>query len=101
MPALVLSPTRPHADAPGVLWIHGGGYATGMKEMVFMSRAVDLVERYGAVVVSPAYRLSWQAPYPAALHDSTRPCCGCASMRPSWVSTPHSSWWVARALVAD
>lgn len=69
MPALVLSPTRPHADAPGVLWIHGGGYATGMKEMVFMSRAVDLVERYGAVVVSPAYRLSWQAPYPAALHD--------------------------------
>ncbi len=69
MSALVLKPTRPRADAPGVLWIHGGGYATGMKEMVFMSRAVDLVERYGAVVVSPAYRLSWRAPYPAALDD--------------------------------
>lgn len=34
-----------------------------------MSRAVDLVERFGAVVVAPGYRLSWQAPYPAALHD--------------------------------
>lgn len=67
--ALVLRPTAPRPDAPGVLWIHGGGYATGMKEMVFMSRAVDLVERYGAVVVSPAYRLSWRAPYPAALDD--------------------------------
>ena len=69
MSALVLKPTKPRADAPGVLWIHGGGYATGMKEMVFMSRAVDLVERYGAVVVSPGYRLSWRAPYPAALDD--------------------------------
>lgn len=69
MPALVLRPTHPRSDAPGVLWIHGGGYLTGMKEMVFMSRAVDLVERFGAVVVSPGYRLSWQAPYPAALHD--------------------------------
>ncbi len=42
--ALVLRPAAPRPDAPGVLWIHGGGYATGMKEMVFMSRAVDLVE---------------------------------------------------------
>ena len=69
MSALVLRPIELRSDAPGVLWIHGGGYATGMKEMVFMSRAVDLVERYGAVVVAPGYRLSWQAPYPAALHD--------------------------------
>lgn len=69
MPALVLYPLRPRGDAPGVLWIHGGGFATGMKEMVFMSRAVDLVERFGAVVVAPDYRLSWQAPYPAAIHD--------------------------------
>lgn len=25
MPALVLRPLQPRADAPGVLWIHGGG----------------------------------------------------------------------------
>lgn len=58
---------------PGVLWIHGGGYITGMPGMVYMSRALDLVRRYGAVVVSPGYRLSGQAPYPAALID-----CHCA-----------------------
>ena len=71
MSALVLTPQHAVTAAPGVLWIHGGGYLTGMKEMVFMSRAVDLVERFGAVVMCPDYRLSWQAPYPAALDD----CC--------------------------
>lgn len=56
-------------DRPGVLWIHGGGYVTGMAGMVHMSRAKDLVAKCGAVVVSPAYRLSGRAPYPAALLD--------------------------------
>lgn len=31
--------------ATGILWLHGGGYIVGMKEMVHMSRAVDLVKR--------------------------------------------------------
>ena len=66
---LVVRPRELRSDAPGVLWLHGGGFATGMKEMVFMSRAIDLVTQLGAVVVAPDYRLSWQAPYPAALHD--------------------------------
>lgn len=57
------------AGAPGVLWLHGGGYATGMPEMVYMTRAIDLVTKGGAVVVSPAYTLSLRAPYPAALKD--------------------------------
>ena len=39
-----------------------------MPEMVFISRAHDLA-RMGAVVVSPNYRLSWKAPYPAAFDD--------------------------------
>ena len=55
---------------PGVLWLHGGGYMLGFPEMVFMSRAADLVRRCGAVVLSPAYTLSWKKPYPAALADS-------------------------------
>lgn len=70
--ALVLRPTksaRPQAETPGILWIHGGGYFLGMPEMVFMSRARNLVDRYGAVVVSPAYRLAGEAPFPAALGD--------------------------------
>ncbi len=54
---------------PGILWIHGGGYVTGMAKMIYMSRALPLVKKYGAVVVTPEYRLAGQAPYPAALHD--------------------------------
>ena len=68
--ALVLSKKGESvSNAPGVLWIHGGGYITGMKEMVHMGRAVDLVKNYGAVVISPGYRLAFQAPYPAAIND--------------------------------
>lgn len=71
IPALILSPRCGAVNAPGVLWIHGGGYFLGMKEMVYMSRAVDLVKHFGAVVLSPGYRLAFQSPYPAAVND----CC--------------------------
>ena len=69
---LVLRPlknARPKSKTPGILWIHGGGYRTGMTEMIYMSRALNLVKTYGAVVVTPEYRLSHEAPYPAALED--------------------------------
>lgn len=66
---MVLSPKEAPRQATGVLWIHGGGYIVGMKEMVHMSRAVELVKQFGAVVVSPGYRLAPFAPYPAALDD--------------------------------
>lgn len=69
MPALVLTPKDGSKKGPGILWIHGGGYMTGMKEMVHMSRAVDLVKKYGATVISPGYRLSFMKPYPAAIND--------------------------------
>ena len=49
MSALVVRPKEPVPDAPGVLWIHGGGYITGLKEMVYMSRAIDLVKEFHAV----------------------------------------------------
>lgn len=69
IPALLLSPRTAPVGATGVLWLHGGGYAVGMKEMVHMSRAVGLVKRFGAVVLAPGYRLSLLAPYPAAIDD--------------------------------
>ena len=69
VPALVLSPEELSAPATGVLWIHGGGYISGMKEMVYISRAVELVKSFGAVVVSPGYRLAPFSPYPAAIDD--------------------------------
>jgi len=40
-----------------------------MAKMIYMSRALNLVKKYGAVVVTPEYRLSGEAPYPAALED--------------------------------
>lgn len=76
MKLLILRPAagrQTRKKAPGILWIHGGGYAVGMAGMVFMSRAKRLVTEYGAVVISPEYRLAGRAPYPAALED-----CYCA-----------------------
>ena len=69
---LIIRPTshvKHDNKTPGVLWIHGGGYMLGMAEMVFFSRAISLVKKYGAVVVSPAYRLAGEATYPAAIED--------------------------------
>lgn len=66
IPALLLSPRSGAVGATGVLWLHGG-YCLGMKEMVHASRAVDLVRRFGAVVLAPGYRLALRAPFPAAL----------------------------------
>lgn len=69
---LILRPThsaKPPAQTPGILWLHGGGYAVGMASMVYMSRALPLVKKYGAVVIAPEYRLAGKAPYPAALED--------------------------------
>ena len=69
VPCLVLTPSgRPKANA-AVIWIHGGGYILGMKEMVYMSRAADLARRFGVTVISPGCRLAWLHPYPAALDD--------------------------------
>ena len=45
------------------------GNITGMKEMVYMSRAVDILKRYGVTVFSRGYRMAFMHPYPAALHD--------------------------------
>ena len=69
---LILRPTKnakPRERTPGILWLHGGGYAVGMASMIYRSRAIDLVRKYGAVVVTPEYRLAGKAPYPAALED--------------------------------
>ena len=63
----VLEPKGAEGPVPGILWIHGGGYITGGNYMVLVSCGKMLAERYGAVVVSPEYRLAGEAPYPAAL----------------------------------
>ena len=69
VPALVLRPADREPVGIGLMWIHGGGFITGMKEMVYMSRAADLVKQYGVTVFSPGYRLVWRKPFPAAVED--------------------------------
>ena len=65
---ILLSPLK-QGCRTGLLWIHGGGYATGMPSMIYVSEARTIARRFGAVVLSPGYRLSREAPYPAALED--------------------------------
>jgi len=69
IPVLVLRPRRYAEITPAILWLHGGGYFLGMKEMVLASRAAELCKKYGAVVVSPGYRRALKSPYPAAISD--------------------------------
>ena len=67
---LILRPlVRSEENVPGVLWIHGGGYQSGSAEDIFVTRALSLTVKFGAVLVAPSYRLSRKHPYPAALHD--------------------------------
>lgn len=70
MKLVVLSPIGITEKVPGILWLHGGGYYEGSAEMARISRGRDAAQRYGAVIVSPEYRLSGEAPYPAALDDA-------------------------------
>ncbi len=67
--ALLLSPLAAPKNAAGILWLHGGAYIAGMKEMVHASRAVDLAKKFGVAVLSPGYRLALKAPSPAAIDD--------------------------------
>lgn len=66
---LILRPKNITEKTTGVLWLHGGGYATGMAEIVFFTRAKALAKKFGCVVVAPSYTLSWKKPYPAAVED--------------------------------
>lgn len=53
--------------APLIMLIHGGGWQSGTPALM-TALAIALVER-GYVVATPSYRLSDEAPYPAAVED--------------------------------
>ena len=72
MRALIVRPKDQKEKAPGVLWLHGGGYVSGFPEMAYFSRAIDLVVGAGAVIVCPNYRKALTNPYPAAIKDCYR-----------------------------
>jgi len=64
----VYKPLVPLADTTGILWMHGGGYAIGVPESS-AGIITKFIAESGCVVVAPEYRLSLDAPYPAALED--------------------------------
>jgi len=65
----IFMPQAPNNLVPGVLWLHGGGFALGAPEQA-EKYAKQLISTSPCVVVAPDYRLSVEAPYPAALEDS-------------------------------
>ena len=69
MKILILRPEKQEKPVPGILWIHGGGYVTGVRAMVFVTAGSLLAKHYGAVLISPDYRRAMKHPYPAALED--------------------------------
>ncbi|MDD3919975.1 MAG: alpha/beta hydrolase, partial [Eubacteriales bacterium] len=65
---LVVTPRSITGTLPGVLWLHGGGYAIGTPELDG-GYAVKLIAASPCVVVMPDYTLSVEKPYPAAVED--------------------------------
>jgi len=65
----VFTPQESIKNIPGVLWLHGGGFALGAPEQA-EKYAKQLISASPCVVVAPDYRRSVEAPYPAALDDS-------------------------------
>lgn len=55
------------AIRPGIVFVHGGGWRNGDKEK-FMRFAVEYAQK-GYICTSVSYRLSDEAPFPAAVHD--------------------------------
>jgi len=61
------SPTNVDGAVPGIVFIHGGSWEHGKKED-YRPWAMHFASR-GFVVASAQYRLSGEAPFPAAVHD--------------------------------
>jgi len=64
----ICEPEEPDAPLPGLLWIHGGGYVSGIPEQADL-RLAALAREIGCVAVSVAYRLAPEHPFPAPLED--------------------------------
>jgi len=62
------TPAKLKKAAPGLIFIHGGAWKGGNKDM-YRVYAVRYAQR-GYVVVSISYRLSKEAPFPAAVEDA-------------------------------
>lgn len=87
----VCMPTTGVRSAATILHIHGGGFCTGRPEFDDSQNA-EIVHSCNVIVVSPAYRLAPEHPYPAAFND----CCDTLS----WLLDPHCPLPVDKTRIA-
>ncbi|WP_308437072.1 alpha/beta hydrolase [Streptomyces olivaceoviridis] len=64
----VYTPESQGRKLPGLLYVHGGGFALGSVDG-FHNETLRIAAEVGAVVVSVEYRLAPEHPFPAALED--------------------------------
>lgn len=64
----IYTPEGEYENVPGLLWIHGGGFAMGMPEQDH-SFIKDFMSVSPCVIIAPDYTNSTNAPYPAAFND--------------------------------
>jgi epsilon-lactone hydrolase len=69
VPSLIVSPDG--ADAPTLLYLHGGGYVMG-SAFGYRHLCGALAVAAGAAALVPDYRLAPEHPYPAGLDDAVR-----------------------------
>ncbi|MBG0762201.1 alpha/beta hydrolase [Acholeplasma laidlawii] len=81
----VYAPIKRKYNAPGLLYMHGGGYGLGIPEMNEKLFKL-LIDETGCVIISPDYTLSVEKPYPAAIDD-----CYLALL---WMKKNHLSYMI-------
>jgi pectinesterase len=87
---LYMPAARGTAPRPAIVFVHGGGWRTGVRAN-FAPLAIRMAER-GYVAATIDYRLSPEAPYPAAIHDVK------AAVR--WVRTHAADYGVDQDRIA-
>lgn len=68
VPIRIYRPSGAAGPLPAIVWMHPGGFVIGSIEMDDLM-AAQLAKDVGCAVVSVAYRLAPEHPYPAALED--------------------------------
>jgi acetyl esterase/lipase len=68
VPVLLYEPENRAATAPGMVWIHGGGFVIGTAEGEDLT-ARRIAAETGAVVASVDYRLAPETRAPGSVHD--------------------------------
>jgi acetyl esterase/lipase len=80
----------PQADAPLVVYVHGGGWRSGDKADGRADRITPMAA-LGVTVASVNYRLVPDATFPDQLHDLKGPCGGCVRTGRAWACAPTGS----------